>query len=443
MNRHLGALEHAMWLIDQVVPQNFVMIARLSRASGLLTNFKDVLRQALDLLQARHPVLKSKIKEGEAPEFVSVGVPEIPLNIVKRQDDHHWIEVAEKEMQVPVPWTLGPLVRVVLLESPDKCELLVTFCHVVADALSGVVFVKNLLVIVGELLKGGAIEPESRLPQLPSSLDLLRKDIKYPPEFLDIKGRIMRAFHKPVKLSGDNEVTPEKRITRVIQRILTKTETKKLISKCREKKTSVHGALCAALMQTVVNQIRKAQNVPQSGALMIGCTSPVNIRHLFTTTIGENIGNFISDAMHFQLIDDQSSLWSAARNVKKSLQKEIKFGRDIKAIRGVGEFLKLKPTPLELVTGISQMVPPVAVSNMGMLDIPEKFGDLSLEEFHFTLSINPGVGSGFAISVTGFLGVMTINFLYSEPYLSKDRVQIMVENTLERLKDALQEKKNG
>ena len=100
MNRPLSAGEHLLWLIDQAVPQNFVMVARLSHLSGMLTNLPSLLRQALDILRQRYPSLNCQIKRGKAkvPGFVTGNVPKIPLRIIQRKGDDHWIEESENEI---------------------------------------------------------------------------------------------------------------------------------------------------------------------------------------------------------------------------------------------------------------------------------------------------------------------------------------------------------
>lgn len=435
MNRPLSPIEHILWLIDQAVSQNFVMVANLS--GPLKTSF---FRQALDIVQQRHPPLRTKIKQGLVPEFVTGGVPQIPLRIINRENDEHWIKESEEEIHQPFSWTQGPFIRVVLLTSNNKCDLLVTCCHLVADATSGIKIIKNLLDYINKLSQGKTIVNAPSLSELPSSIDLLRKDLKYKSEFFDISSRIKRLFYKPVDLHGDVDASPINRTTRIIQLSLSRDETKKLTIRSKIEKTSVHGALCAALLQAVVEQMRKSQDVSKKYPLMIGCITPVNIRHLFCQPVEDDIGNFISDAFHYQLIDDRDLLWIAARKIKKSLQKELRFGRDIKALRELARSTPAattKASPKEVAIEANKTFPPVAVTNMGQLDIPDKFGALTLENLHFTLSINPAAKGGFVLSVTNLGGRTTMNFLYAEPFISKERATVMAESTLKRLKEAI------
>jgi NRPS condensation-like uncharacterized protein len=84
---------------------------------------------------------------------------------------------------------------------------------------------------------------------------------------------------------------------------------------------------------------------------------------------------------------------------------------------------------------INKLFPPVVVTNLGRLDIPEQFGDLTLEQLHFTLAIAV-LKNGFAIAVSTFRGLMTLNFLYSEPYISEKKANEIMESTMKRLKEA-------
>jgi NRPS condensation-like uncharacterized protein len=432
VNRLLSEGEHLLWLIDRAVPQNFVMVARLS---GLLD--ETVLRQALDHLQPRYPVLKCKIKHGPAPAFVTGAVPRIPLRTIRRKGEDHWIKETENEMLVPLPWTKGPLVRVMQLGSKDKAELLVTLCHITADATSGVKFVKNLLRIAGMLSQGKTPIPEPPLPELPALVDLLRDELKQEAGFFTAGKSQGQESLQAVELQGDKPVSPEKRITRIIQRTLSKGETKTLMIRSRKEKATVHTSICAALMQTMVEEIRNTQTVPQQGPLLIGCITPVNVRPLLKLPVEEDLGNFISNALHYQLIDDTSSLWEAARETRKSLQEDLETRKDIGRLLSAGKFLEPDLEPAELVSRLKDLFPPSGVTNMGQLDIPEHFGNLILEDLHYHPSINPLVKNGFALSVSGFRSHTTLNFLYAEPYISGERANRMVERTMKRLIEAV------
>jgi NRPS condensation-like uncharacterized protein len=412
------------------------MAARLSPLSGKLTHLPSLLRQALDILRQRYPSLNCRIKKGKTPEFVTGNVPEIPLRIIQRKGRDHWVEESENQMLEPLPWTKGPMVRLVLMEAQDQWDLLLTFCHLTTDAASGVKFLKHLLTITDRLSGGETPDVEPPLPGLPPVDDLLREEVKQRAQALAGQESTGEQTLKPVDLQGDREVPVEQRKTRIIPRQLTKTELKKLMVKSRKEKATVHSAFCAALLQTMAEQIRLSRQVPQKGPLFMGCISAVNIRHLFKQPPGDNLGNFISNALHYQLIDDGASLWEAARETKKSLQAHLDAGQDINMRLAAGSLLQPNETPIELITRVKDLFPPTGVTNMGQLDIPERFGNILLENLQYNPSINPSIKNGFGLSVSAFGNHTTLNFLYAEPFISKERANQMAESAMKRLKDA-------
>jgi NRPS condensation-like uncharacterized protein len=434
MARPLSAGEHIFWLIDRALSQNFVMVAHLS--GGIPKEPEPVFRRVLDLVQKKHPALRRKFKDGKAPEFISDGVGQIPLRIIERKDGDHWMEESEKEIQRPFPWTKGPLARLTLLISQDKCDLLAVFCHVTMDGVSGFTFVENVLSAVAKLSRGETADFGPPLPELPSVVDFLREDVKQKARSKAAKTAKKKDIQEPVELAGDVNVPVDKRITHTIQRELSQSETGKLVTRCKEENTSVHGAICAAVLQATVEQIREARDVKKNKPLMIGCLTPVSIRHLFTEPVGEGIGNFISNALHYQLVSHKTSLWTVARKVKNKILKILENGEDIMGHLNAGNFLKDDSTPGEMLASQSKFFPPVAVTNIGRLEIPEQFGNITLESIHFTAGCSPAAKNGFAVTVTTFAGRIIMNFLYAEPYISKQRATKMVENVIKRLKAA-------
>jgi len=438
MDRPLSPLENFMWLLDQGASQNFVMVARVS---GNLT--EPVLRQALDLMQKKYPPLCARIDPLPSPRFVSEGVPPIPLRIIEKKDDNHWINEAETEMPHLLPWKQGPFVRVLKMDSKENCDLLVTFCHVLFDATSAVLFLKDLLTFSSGLIRGETIAVTTALPTLPSVLDLLKPGLKFKPSFLYIPTQVKLALYKkanlppdPANINGNGEtVGKRKNMTRIIQRTLSKAESKKIMTRSRKEKTTVHGTLSASMLQTLVEQIRKFPGYKQKGPLFIGCITPLNMRNACKIPVGDNMGNFITDAIHYQSVDDSSPLMEASRAVENAFRRELDFNRHIKLVIKMAKLLEKTSDPSEIAKSIDISFPSVGVTNMGVLDIPETFGDLVLEKIHFSPAIDPVVK--FGLSICSFRGDVTLNFLYLDPWIPREKAYSMAESVVKRLKDAI------
>jgi hypothetical protein len=200
-----------------------------------------------------------------------------------------------------------------------------------------------------------------------------------------------------IELMPDADVPPEKRVTRIIQRVLSETDTRNIVKKCKLENTSVHGALCAAFFQSVVEQARKSLSVSNEGPLMVDCLTAVSMRHRFIKPVEEDIGYYISLAVHSQLIDETVSLWDTARAVIKSLQKVIDSGKDIEPILAVEALLKEYPTSFDFMRVVHKANAPFVATNLGRLNIPNQFGKLTLESLHFPVSLHFDSKSGFSI----------------------------------------------
>ena len=78
LNRKLGLIENLFEILHDLGAMIDVNVARIER---LLT--PDILQQALDLVQKRHPMLQVHIVESaDGFYFQSEGTPKIPLRVI-------------------------------------------------------------------------------------------------------------------------------------------------------------------------------------------------------------------------------------------------------------------------------------------------------------------------------------------------------------------------
>ncbi|WP_287287684.1 hypothetical protein [Okeania sp. SIO2B9] len=93
-SRKLGLVEKFMTLGHEVGGGLIVNVVYLE---GFLA--PDTVKQALKLVQNRHPILQVYIVECEDEfYFKSEGITEIPLQIIYKQNDNEAIKFAEKEL---------------------------------------------------------------------------------------------------------------------------------------------------------------------------------------------------------------------------------------------------------------------------------------------------------------------------------------------------------
>jgi NRPS condensation-like uncharacterized protein len=164
MQRPLGSGEHLFWLSDRVAPSHFCVTAKVV---GKITIEK--LQQALVWVQQRHPLLRVGIATDTngKPWFVAESAS-IPLRIVERLGEEHWLQEVENELSNPFNWNQAPLVRVVLVRSHDISEIIVTCHHAIADGISSAYLLRDILEAMGTPNFEGKV-----LPEYPAFEDLI------------------------------------------------------------------------------------------------------------------------------------------------------------------------------------------------------------------------------------------------------------------------------
>ncbi|WNZ43598.1 condensation domain-containing protein [Leptolyngbya boryana CZ1] len=173
-SRKLGLVENLFATLHSMGAMIYVNIASIQGVISL-----DVLRSAMDLLQKRHPLLQVHLQESDdGVSFCADGTLRIPLTAIERQHEQQWLEIAEGELLQKFSGEFDPLCRITLLQAFEQSgqnELIVTFHHAIADGISALHFVHELLSYYQQLAEGSPISPIESLPLLPSLEQLLSR----------------------------------------------------------------------------------------------------------------------------------------------------------------------------------------------------------------------------------------------------------------------------
>jgi hypothetical protein len=150
-------------------PACTVMMA--ARITGAVN--ETLLRQALATVSRVHPLLRSKIVFDDRHDawFSSDGVPEVPMRFSFRTSDSQWLDELKSEARVPFDLDKGPLVRCVLLQSPEVSDLLIFCNHSICDGMAIAILVRDLLVRYADP------DMEIRVLDPPNALDLEKPGI--------------------------------------------------------------------------------------------------------------------------------------------------------------------------------------------------------------------------------------------------------------------------
>ena len=97
-----------------------------------------MLVNAVSKVQQRHPLLRVRIVENRDHDlwFTSEGAGAIPIEVVPRESEDHWIKVFHEACRIPFEFDARPPIRFILVQSPTESELIIFCHHVICDGLS-------------------------------------------------------------------------------------------------------------------------------------------------------------------------------------------------------------------------------------------------------------------------------------------------------------------
>ncbi len=422
MNRILTASEHLMWLSYKNSPENVTLSATIKGSFTI-----DLLTEALAWLQLRHSRLRVKIVtlHQNQPQFSLENVPPIPLRVIERQGEEHWCQEMVEELRHPLSWSEEPLLRVLLLHSPDVYNLIITFHHCIGDGLSGAYLIRDILQFIGE-----PDSPRELLPDLPPVDEIIPDVTKnWVDEYLDnsIEAEsILTANYRNNLELNNSKIFP----IRLFHWTLSSAEVTKLLDRCRAEKTSVHGALCAAFLLAIAAEIKSLDEI------ILKCHTPVNIRNYLTIYVGENLGEYITRPVTAHRLSQKTDFWDLAREVKYKLNQVVedrKLFDDVlkaKALLSSNSNKGEKTSDARDIGGMD-----IAITNLGNLNIKQRFGKLQLQELYL-MATGPK-------SLPLFIGVATLKdkmcFIcrYQESLLPDTNAYNIKNTAMEQLLTAL------
>lgn len=426
-------MERGLWQMDRGAPLNFTTVARVT---GPLT--EAAVRAALPALRARHPHLRARIvAEGRA--LTDDGVPPLTLRVVDGGEPAAFAEL-EREINEPVVSDPGPLARFTLVTgAPGESHLLLTLHHVVGDGMSGAFIVRDLVDAASRAI-GGAVptlpllgDPgpiEARLPRAVRGARGLRCLVR----FGAIEAWATLRHGRPLRVRRDADAFAHSRRTRVISRLLDVATTEALSARARAERTTVHGALSAAIVLGVL-----ADGAPGTrGSVAFG--SPVNVRARLDPPVGEEAGFYVSMVAFRSAADPKTPFWDVARAVRRSLERDLERDAGLSLLHVLPAFFALiggsRLAPRTLAERWERLVPATTgLTNLGRLGIETRFGPLSIEDCFFAAC--PSALGEFMCTSTSLHGRVRWNFLWPDPVMTSAHATQLVDSIVDRLSAAI------
>jgi len=409
--RPLGSFEHFLWLIDQNRPVHFALAAHVQGATEI-----NQWRQALELVQRRHPLLSASIVANGTgrPSFRrDVGTP-IPLRV--RQENNatrDWELEMELELSIAFDPEQAPLVRTVLLHEPDRAVVILVAHHSVADGRSIAFVIRDLL----QVLSGRGLDSLSLLPPHEEMLGLTGPGAA-------ASARPAEGTLSPVSPASEpaTYISRERLRPRIKSVHLTSALTRKLRERARQEGTTVHGALSAAVALAAWFEKTDFTDAP------IRICSPIDTRKLLG--LGEDCAALIDAGIVNIRPRTPVDFWDVARESMVSLSRArtLQGVVDSRGVlcRAVADGVDV---PAAAAICAQAFAHDIMLTNLGNLPFRSDFGQLRLEEMW-----GPAVSARFDGVPT--IGVTTTNGALRLVETSFSAPGLLLETTQEILKAA-------
>jgi hypothetical protein len=424
-NRRLIPIEQSKEILNRRLGASNVLVA--SRVRGPLT--PELLRRGLDLLQRRHPRLRSTIEgPDEDLHFRDDQAAPIPLRVGRYSDDARAEASELEELNRPID-SRACLLRATLLLPEDESRprrLILLSHHAAVDGYSLVELLEDLVHYCGRLhaaatLPGAEVEP---LRLLPSAHDMMPADLK------GLKGRVgtwIHARRARARLRGfrartlpiERLVPLRERTSGAVRRLLCEEHVRALKTRCEESGASMHGVLSAALLFAAA--LRMPAPGPGDGIPVV-CRSSVSLRQKVQPAVGrKDLGLLASFLLSYHRIRAETTLDSIAAEVLEQLWLGYRNRDMFRGLQG-----NMKNTDAAMRGNIPVTV---FVTNLGEPGIDVEHGPFRIEEVD-------GLPAGAAFAGVLGLASVTVNdrlslgFFFSRPSLSDATVAAIADDTI-------------
>lgn len=375
--RGLSPFERAMHLVSISHPTHFCVVIEIEGRRS-----HAAFRHAFDEILNAHPILSTCIIDGQdGPAFFRAD-SEIPVRFMDRSDVPDWSAVVRREIAAPFDPGCAPLLRATVIEGDDGMVVVLCAYHAVSDGMSLTFIADDLMAALS-----GAVLPVRDIlastedlcaRQLPAAIDAVAPS----PEIAEAERTSPASA--PLRWSQAADSLPGFETL-----ALAHADTARLLDRTRAERTTVHGAVSAALSRALLEMTGRSTHM---------IFSPLDMRRALpfdTRTCAMMFGGFGA------AVDATADFWSMARHAVDG----IAAARSPEAFIGFTSFVGnavLPDASTEMGSAVlGAMIGEHMLSNLGMVGITPRRGDLHVRAFW---------GPACAVHLEGyqFLGLATL-----------------------------------
>jgi Condensation domain len=390
--RELGAFEEFIWLYTlSGLHRGFSMAIEVEGATTV-----EQWRDALEKVQKSQPLFSACIQKDEdentRPFFRSVVCGPIPLRVVDGAAGSSFEREIATEVFTSFDGKHAPLLRAVLIHQPQHSVFILTAHHCIADGISMVFALRDLLRALSE----ESIEPLPLLPSQEESFRITRSSLRENPP-ADSPSLPPPLPGPPVTVLQASEPP------RVESLQLDATLTRAIIDHARKERTTVNSAVCAALNEAARTLHRSWKERP------IRIMTNINTRNV--ADVGHASAMYFTSSVLLGSAESKPSFWESARSFSQSLSP----ARSIEALQAGAQLITSAVVRGLDIGGIIYFLKhgvahEIDFSNLGSFSFSDIFGALRLRSI-WGSSFLTGVVDGQNVGVTTFQE--RLNLLYT------------------------------
>jgi len=419
MKRRLMMVERIMY-VDTITPLNCVFTAKIT---GNLN--PENLNIALSKIQLKHPLLRVSIEDDQkgGPYFITnQQVKPIPVRITERLTDDDWLKESETEWYKLFDQENVPLARIVWVRSATVSELLLVMPHCVCDGTTCVALMTELLSLTDNPDRDLEVYStfNSVRELMPDSFNIAKSTRKG--RFFSVLGKLFFMLRSIKNKHG-------KKNNYVLHWKLDEDKTLAIADACKNAGTSVHAALCVALLQA----FQKVSGDKAKGKVI----SPVDIRR-FIPAIKHDTMFAFAPIVELKLDKNKElDFWSLALKLKADLTAKIKE-MNVYEMLWIAEYMHSTVNRMIKVLKASDGSHDITFSNIGRLNIPETYDTFNLETIYSPTVVFPWRNANTLITTT-FKNQMDFTLMSNNGFLNKDEASKIKATAMEILFAHLQQ----
>lgn len=289
--RSIGAFERLFYRYAERNPAHFSIVAEFD-----VTLTERQLRTALSAVQQRHPLLSVHVEDHPGSRLGFYRADSVaPIALTVDERDEQWRSFAAAELAKPFDRSTAPLMRAALLNGPVGSTVMLTFDHTIADGISSVMVMNDLV----NALNGVPVPPLG----VPASVEDLIARALAGPEEQDCTDASDPRMLEPRSIRPFDGTHPYFHTVTVDA-----ADTSRLVNRCRMEQTTVHAAILAAASRVYATMF---------GREFVRVMSPINIRSMINAS--DDCAVYLACANTGMAPWDGTDFWAQARAMTASL----------------------------------------------------------------------------------------------------------------------------